>query len=389
MSPVITEIETVEFTFPLENVSLDEGASSIHGVTSAANLVYDPGSQAERRFYATKVDTDAGGTGEFVGRVGPTSASKNLLGRDPLDREDIWRDTNGDAALDIALWDFGGKHHSTPIHKLLGSSRTSLPAYASAAQGDVNGGLDSPEAYADFAERCVEEGYQAFKIHSWKRDDHDNRNTFLQREIETIRAVRERVGEKIDLMLDPFGQYRTLGEAMKVGKACDDNQFFWFEDPTDGVTHSQYGSRKLRQTLSTSLIETENVHNLQAKTDFLINEATDFLRVNPAFDGGITGAIKAARIAEGFGIDVEYHAVGPAQRQCMAATFNSNYYEMNLLHPDRRNVHYPPIYEGEYADVFDAVDEKGTVPVPQGPGLGVNYDWEYIYDNAVTVEQVS
>jgi len=66
----------------------------------------------------------------------------------------------GMGAIDIALWDFAGKYRNAPIHELLGSYRDTFPAYASTYQGDRNGGLDSPDAYADFAEDCLEMGYQ-------------------------------------------------------------------------------------------------------------------------------------------------------------------------------------------------------------------------------------
>ncbi|MFB6199224.1 MAG: enolase C-terminal domain-like protein, partial [Halobacteriaceae archaeon] len=79
-----------------------------------------------------------------------------------------------------------------------------------------------------------------------------------------------------------------------------------------------------------------------------------FLRADPEYDAGITGAIKVARVAEGFGIDVEFHAPGPAQRHCIAAVRNSNYYEMALVHPDCKNTQ-PPIYNGSYEDWIDSI----------------------------------
>jgi len=86
-------------------------------------------------------------------------------------------------------------------------------------------------------------------------------------------------------------------------------------------------------------------------------------------------------MAEGFGLDVEFHAPGPAQRHCLAATRNANYYELALVHPDADNP-IPPVYAGDYSDYIDTIDDDGTVPVPDDPGLGVDYDWEFIEDNA-------
>ena len=61
----------------------------------------------------------------------------------------------------------------------------------------------------------------------------------------------------------------------------------------------------------------------------------------------------------------------------MASMRNTNYYEMGLLHP-RVGPFHAPIYKGDYADSIDSVDENGCVDVPEGPGLGVEYDWDFI-----------
>lgn len=48
---------------------------------------------------------------------------------------------------------------------------------------------------------------------------------------ETVRAVSERVGDKMDLMLDPACEYETFADALKVGRALDEHEFLWYEDP--------------------------------------------------------------------------------------------------------------------------------------------------------------
>lgn len=113
---------------------------------------------------------------------------------------------------------------------------------------------------------------------------------------------------------------------------------------------------------------------------FLANEATDFIRADPEYDTGITGAMERPRVAEGVGVGVEFHASGPAQRHCIAVTRNTNHYQLGLVHPDCPNAQ-PPVYEGDYSDMIDAVDNDRSVPVPHGPGLGVDHNWEYIRDN--------
>jgi L-alanine-DL-glutamate epimerase-like enolase superfamily enzyme len=380
--PEITKIESTEFSFPIEDVGYSPNGFC---------LVYEPGSTTRRKLFGIKVHTDTGITGEYVGGNSPGAAQINmfadyLIGKNPFHREkhysEIKRalrkyDRMGMGPIDIALWDFAGKYHDAPIHELLGTYRERLPAYASTYEADQNGGLDSPEAYADFAEECLEMGYQGFKIHVWESDAWGD----IDQEVETVHAVGERVGDDMDLMLDPACQYETWADALKVGKACDAQDFFWYEDPYRDAGTSQHGHRKLRQQLDTPILQTEHVRGLEMHTDFIANEATDFVRADPEYDAGITGAMKVARVAEGFGLDVEYHAPGPAQRHCMAATRNSNYYELALVHPEVDNP-IAPVYKGDYSDYIDAIDDEGTVPVPDGPGLGVDYDWDFIEANA-------
>ena len=65
----------------------------------------------------------------------------------------------GQGPIDIALWDWAGKQLNCSVSVLLGGYRKKLPAYASTYHGDRNGGLDSKEAFADFAEYCYDLGY--------------------------------------------------------------------------------------------------------------------------------------------------------------------------------------------------------------------------------------
>ena len=111
--------------------------------------------------------------------------------------------------------------------------------------------------------------------------------------------------------------------------------------------------------------------------DFVVAEATDFVRGDVANDG-ITGSLKLAHAAESLGIDIEFHSPGPAQRQCIAAIRNTNFYELSGTHPKAPNQNYIPVYKDGYSDLLDAADGNGEFPVPRGPGLGVEYDWDLI-----------
>ena len=205
MVPEITSIESTEFAYPIEDVGTDQ-----HGF----NLVYEPGSVTERKLFGIKIHTDDGITGEYVGGNSPGAAQINtfadyLVGKNPLERERHWSeikralrkyDRMGIGPIDIALWDYAGKKYDAPIHELLGTYQTRFPAYASTYHGDENGGLDTPEAFADFAEECLEMGYSGFKIHGWGGSE-GSRD--LDREIAAVNAVGDPVGDEMDLMHDP------------------------------------------------------------------------------------------------------------------------------------------------------------------------------------------
>ena len=356
------------------------------------NNVYEKGAQSKGTSYVFTIQTDAGITGEYVGGVSVSYAqvamcAQYLLGKNALQRELIWNDLKralrkhdhfGMAPIDVALWDIAGKAYDAPISELLGGYRTSLPAYASTFHGDENGGLDSPEAFAEFAVECKEIGYPAFKIHGWG-------NGPIEREVATVLKTREAVGDAMDLMIDPACEYNTFGDALKVGRACDEAKFFWYEDPyKDGGT-SAFAHRKLRQMINTPILLGEHVRGFELHVDQIIAEGTDYVRADVDYDGGITGVMKLAHAAEGFGLDCEIHAPGPAPRHCMAAIRNTNYYELGLVHPKlARGKGRRGIYKDDYSDGLDTVDSRGHVPVPTGPGLGVTIDWDWVRKNEIS-----
>jgi L-alanine-DL-glutamate epimerase-like enolase superfamily enzyme len=133
---------------------------------------------------------------------------------------------------------------------------------------------------------------------------------------------------------------KTFGDALKLGRACDEYGFFWYEASFRDGGVSAHAHRKLRQLIKTPLLQLEHVRGLESHVDFIEAEATDFVCGDPDYDGGITGVMKIAHAAEGFGLDVELHVTGPDRRHLMAAMRNTNYYEMGLLHPKSR-LHRP------------------------------------------------
>jgi L-alanine-DL-glutamate epimerase-like enolase superfamily enzyme len=104
------------------------------------------------------------------------------------------------------------------------------------------------------------------------------------------------------------------------------------------------------------------------------------IHADPEYDLDITGALKIATFCEALGLDVQLQACGPAHRAVLAALRNSHFYEMALMGPGMPNL-VPSVYANGYADQSEDVAADGTVPVPDGPGLGVVDDWEFIVRN--------
>jgi L-alanine-DL-glutamate epimerase-like enolase superfamily enzyme len=368
----IAEIEIHEFTYRLEDVGSNQGRQT-----------YQPGSVAEPPGFVLTVRTADGLEGHYRGfmYVPPTvaqvkmAAPEFLLGRDPLNREGIWQDLwrafrttdhVGVGPIDVALWDLAGNHYGESVSKLLGGFRDSVPAYASTYMGGTaDGGLNSPEAYAAFAEECRDRGYPAFKIHPFGDADRD---------VDVVRAVGEAVGDEMDLMLDPANEYRTYAEALQVGRVCDEYDFFFYEDPMSDVGESLHLARRLSRKLDTPLLGLEHSRTGPFGTaNYLSEDVFEFVRGDAHLDGGITGAMKLAHLTESFGVDLELHVGGPAHLHCMSAIRNSNYFEHGLLHPQVDWM----ANQGFVTDV-ERIDDSGQIAVPDGPGLGVEIDWEFV-----------
>ena len=378
---LITRVSLTAFSFEAENLAASARGNSIGG------LFYEKGAKTEITKNAVRLETADGCIGEYVLNWGASPSvfgqmqmlAPMLIGRHAEERQGIYDDLKrearqfdhmGHGPLDIALWDWQGRALNCSVSTLLGGYRKKLPAYASTYHGDRNGGLDSKEAFADFALACADMGYKAFKIHGWHEGN-------IREEAELVLYVRKMVGDDMTLMLDPACQLRSFADALYVGRACDEANFFWLEDPYRDSGVSAFGHQKLRSMIKTPLLQTEHIRGVEPKADFLIAGGTDFLRSDPEYDMGLTGGQKIHHLAEGFGVDVEVHACGPAHRHLMAASRNSNFYEVALVGPDCPNA-VAPVYQCGYSDQLDCVDSGGMVDVPDAPGLGVKYDWDFI-----------
>jgi L-alanine-DL-glutamate epimerase-like enolase superfamily enzyme len=369
----ITEVEIHEFRYRVEDV----------GPRPDGEMVYVPGNTMEPPGYVLTIRTDDGTEGHYrahmwapVGVVQIEAvASHFLIGRDPLAREEIWSDLrrqlrhtdhNALGAIDIALWDLAGKHFGASVSTLLGGRRSDrVPAYASTMSGNPE--RDTPERYADFAETCLDRGYPGFKIHPHGDPDAD---------VEICRAVADRVGGEMDLMLDPSSCYGRFDDAVRVGRVLDELDFLWYEDPLRDTGDSVYAMRRLAEAIETPVLGIEHSRTEPfGALNHLTADALDVVRVDAHLGGGLTSASKVCHTVETAGMDVEPHVGGPAHLHLASTLRNSRYFEHGLLHPE---VGFEWYNDQGFEGAVEAVDSEGRVAVPDGPGLGVEIDWTFV-----------
>lgn len=295
-----------------------------------------------------------------------------VMGEDPLDRERLnkllWArarvaSVRSIGAVDVALWDIAGKKAGLPIHRLIGTCRDKIGAYASS---EIHG---APEAYAEQARHYQAAGWHAYKIHppqNWRED------------IKVCEAVRRAGGDDYTLMLDSTWSYR-YEEALRVGRAIEEMGFYWYEDPL--ADQDLYNYVKLKQKLDIPILATEYpIGGLDSYSPWITERATDFLRGDVAVKGGITTILKVAHLAEAFRLNMEVHHGGNslnnvANLHVIMAIRNTEFFEVLL--PDAMQKY------GLAEDI--TVDRDGFVHALAGPGLGAQIDFELIEKKKVGV----
>jgi L-alanine-DL-glutamate epimerase-like enolase superfamily enzyme len=380
----ITDVTVQRFTYISKIVRDTDG----HGHAAP------PGHEHEAIQTLLTISTDEGISGYHVGVPNPATIENvvkpYLVGQDPLYREKLWHGlkerqrlnlaTLADrvlTAVDLALWDLGGKIAGLPVHKLLGAARDKVPAYASTQVGDdLPGGLDTPEAYARYAIWCKERGYPAFKLHTWQPPLGGAPS--VKRDIEACAAVREAVGPDYPLMLDPFHYYSRL-EALELANGIHKLGFLWMEEPMDEHSMSSYVWLCEQTALPICGPETAE-GKMHVRAEWIKAGACDMVRSGVGDVGGITGLIKCVHLAEANGLNVEVHGGGVGNLHVLGAMYLPGlYYERGLLHPFIDYDEPPPWLNRP----VDPMDDEGFVHISPEPGLGYDINWDYINSNLV------
>ncbi len=290
-----------------------------------------------------------------------------LLGENPLHIESLWqklqrkqrhlynqRDTLA-AVIDVALWDILGKATGQPIATLLGQYRDRVPAYMSAHSEHY-----SAEQIAREAISARQAGYHGYKLQL--RDG-------PAADIPRLRAAREAVGKDFRLMQDPNSAY-SLHEALEVGRVLNACDYHWFEEPIPEAQLANY--RYLTQTLRTPILAAETLP-LADLANCIQGRVAVMLRGDVLLKGGITGLRKAMAACELAGLNLEIHTANTplldvANLHVACAARNTTFME----------VHHPVFRFGLKQHPFDSLTDDGMITLPDGPGLGVELDADWI-----------
>ena len=299
-----------------------------------------------------------------------------ILGRNITERERIWHDfwsidRHGaffpvflPGPIDVALWDAAAKTAKLPLHRFIGSYRTSLAAYASSLW------LPDTDDYVREALEYKSRGFKAYKIHPCGPSAKD---------MDIHETVREAVGPDFVLMTDPVAEY-SLTEAIKVARHCEALNFLWLEEPFRDYELEKY--RKLTEAVDIEIVATETTRGGPwGVAQAIMSGAVDTVRADVSWKAGITGALKVCHLAEAHGMQCELHTatMGPmdiANLHVACSVRNSRYFE--LFVPEKT-------FQTPMKESYDHyLDAQGHIHVPEQPGLGVNIDWDLVENSCVS-----
>lgn len=258
------------------------------------------------------------------------------------------------SAIDIALWDIRGKRTGQPLWKMAGGAGKTPLTYRGGV--DLNFPLDKLLRSVD---GYLEEGYEAIKIKVGKPD--------IAEDVARIKAVREKIGSSNKLMVDANYGY-SRGRAVEAAKAFEPFDLVWLEEPLIPDDFAGYGY--LAQHTSIPLAMGENLHTIQEFELAYEHSSLSFIQPDASNCGGVTGFLRAARLAADLKIPVCSHGMQELHVSLVAAQPNAGWLEAHSFRIDRYT-HRPLVLE------------NGRGVAPDEPGTGVVFDWAALESKAV------
>ena len=342
-----------------------------------------------RNQHIVKVETDEGiyGWGESglssreLAVVGAVKHYREfLIGRDPMQIGGLWQEmyrsqyfeggralTGAISAIDIALHDIVGKALNVPVYQLLGGKlRDAVPCFATTGAGTVE------ELIAN-ANLLLDNGWNVIRTNVlYRAKPGDAENIFEPRESISLAAawltaLREAIGPEPVLGID-YHHRLSVAEAASFCQRMPSGTLDFLEEPIRDETPEAYES--LRTMVDVPFAIGEEFSSKWQFLPYLERGITNFARLDVCNVGGLTESMKVAGLAEAHYIDLMPHnPLGPI---CTAATVHLAAAVTNFAWLEIRVS--PTEQSGHYDDDLFPVQHKlegASIPVPDGPGLGV------------------
>ncbi len=346
-----------------------------------------------------KIETDAGITGYGeAGSTGPMARARietmksMLIGKDPLAIELHFHNMTTlmhtymahiptISGIDMALWDIAGKILNRRVCELLGGPfRDAIAMYSHGIGLDM---LDKGSC-REWAARikAAPEGFTAFKNGIDRiigvppaRYAGTLDSSQLRRIARAYMNCREAVGEEIDIAVHCHNEFDTPS-AIAVAKAVEPMNPLFLEDALN-VPFSE-GWMALKRSTRIPILTGEKLELVRGFRPFLDNQGADIVHPDLAFAGGLTGTKKIADYAALTRTPVALHNVGSLVLCYANAHFGAsiqNFYrsESALGRANR--------YVEKMAAGNAPVVQKSQLKVPDGPGLGLDLNWDFLKAN--------
>lgn len=308
-----------------------------------------------------------------------TTLAHLVTGMDPTDNVGVWDRVYkmqlashgmgaaaaiGLSGIDMALWDLRAKAVGWPLYRLLGGRSREITAYA----GGISLGFQPPLELAAEARGLVDRGFRALKLRvgdTWRAD------------VERVRAVRDEVGDLIDLLVDANTNY-TVDDARQAMPAFDELRVGWLEEPFP--PHDARSYRAAAQFGTTPLAAGEN-HYTRFEFQRVIEDGViSVLQPDLSKTGGLTEGLRIAAMGSASKLRIHPHtsATGlnmAATLHFLASIDNGGYYEADASTEN--------LFRDKLTTRAGEVDAKGCVRPPEGPGLGVEIDEDFIRSHPV------
>jgi L-rhamnonate dehydratase len=299
-----------------------------------------------------------------------------LVGSDPWDVEFLWQrmyrrtlafGRKGVAmvaisAVDIALWDLMGKDARQPVFRLLGGrTKEKIPVYASRLYALPLGELEAE------ARKYKEAGYTMMKLRfGWGPLDGA---AGMQKNVELVRAVREAVGDGVDVMADAYMGW-TLDYAKRMLPLLEPFHLRWLEEPV--IPDDTRGYRELKSCGRIPIAGGEHEFTVFGFRELLESNALDYIQFDTNRVGGISQARRICAMAEAFQIPVVPHAGQMHNYHIVMASLNSPIAEFfPRVDVEVGNELFWYIFDGE------PVPEQGSIQLDENlPGLGLTVNEE-------------